>query len=66
LFSKLSNYTLIFFGLVLFFQQMHGYSHDTNPDEFRFSSDSHYHDHLKMQEEEAKRLRVQSNHDSID
>jgi len=65
-FSKLSNLALIFFGLVLFFQQMHGYSHDTNPDEFRFSSDNHFHDHLRIQKEEAERLKAQSKHDSID
>jgi hypothetical protein len=65
-FSKISNYGLIFAGLYLFIGQMHGYWHDTNPDEFGFSSDNHYHDHVRMDEERAKQLREQTTHDSID
>jgi len=66
-FSKISNYGLILAGAYLFLTQMHGYSHATNPDEFGFSSDSHYHEHLKMDEEDrAAQLRQKSGHDSID
>ena len=65
-FSKVSNYGLIFAGLYLFMMQMHGYSHVTEPDEFGFSSDNHYHEHLKMEETEAAQLRRLSTHDSID
>lgn len=65
-FSKISNYGLIFAGLYLFMMQMHGYSHVTQPDEFGFSSDNHYHEHLKMDEAKAAQLRQSSSHDSID
>lgn len=65
-FTKVSNYGLIFAGLYLFMMQMHGYSHVTEPDEFGFSSDNHYHDHLKMDEERASQPKKQSSHDSID
>lgn len=65
-FSKVSNYGLIFAGLYLFMMQMHGYSHVTEPDEFGFSSDNHYHEHLKMDEAKAVRLRQQSTHSTID
>ncbi|MDH5446237.1 MAG: HupE/UreJ family protein [Gammaproteobacteria bacterium] len=63
MFSKLSNFVLIFAGVFLFSMQIHGYWHVTAPDDFGFSSDSHYHDHLRMNEEQA---RQQSNHQSID
>lgn len=33
-FSRLSNYFLIFAGVYLFFMQMHGYAHQSNPEEF--------------------------------
>jgi len=65
-FSKLSNYGLIFAGLYLFMMQMHGYSHVTAPDEFGFSSDNHYHEHLKMDEARTNQLIQQNTHDSID
>ena len=65
-FSTVSNYGLILAGLYLFMMQMHGYSHVNEPDEFGFSSDNHYHEHLKMDEARAKQLRQQSSHDSID
>jgi len=47
-FSKIANIALILAGLYLFMMQMHGYSHTSKPDEFGFSSDNHYHEHLKM------------------
>lgn len=65
-FSKVSNYALIIAGFYLFIMQMHGYSHVTDPDEFGFSSDNHYHDHLRIEEQRAVELRAQSTHDSIE
>ncbi|MDH5694039.1 MAG: HupE/UreJ family protein [Gammaproteobacteria bacterium] len=65
-FSRISNYGLIFFGLYLFMMQMHGYSHVSDPDEFGFSSDNHFHEHLKMDEAKEAQLRQGSRHDSID
>ncbi|VAW88889.1 putative membrane protein [hydrothermal vent metagenome] len=65
-FSKISNYGLIFAGLYLFMMQMHAYSHVSTPDEFGFSSDNHYHDHIKMDESRANQIKQQSAHDSID
>jgi len=65
-FSVISNYGLIFAGLLLFLSQMHGYSHTSNPDEFGFSSDNHVHDHIKMDEERAAELKKENHHDSID
>lgn len=65
-FSKISNYGLIFAGLYLFMTQMHGYSHTTDPDEFGFSSDNHYHEHLKMDEEKIEQLHQKSTHNTID
>jgi len=62
-FSKLSNFGLIFAGVFLFSMQMHGYWHISAPDEFGFSADNHYHDHLRMNEQQAA---VQTQHDSID
>ncbi len=48
-FSLISNYFLIFAGIFLFLMQMHGYAHVSNPDEFGFSSDNHFHEHMKME-----------------
>ena len=47
-FSLASNYGLIVAGCLLFIMQMHGYEHIGKPDEFGFSADNHYHEHLKM------------------
>ena len=65
-FSKVANYGLIFAGAYLFMMQMHGYSHVNHPDEFGFSSDNHYHEHLKMDEERTMQLREQSPRQFID
>lgn len=62
-FSKVSNYGLIAAGFLLLIMQLHGYSHTTNPDEFGFSSDNHYHEHEKMKELDRP---VPSLHDTID
>ncbi len=47
-FSLISNYLLIFFGVVLFLLQMHGYQHQQYPDELGFSEDLHAHAHQDM------------------
>ena len=65
-FSKVSNYGLIIAGFYLFLMQMHGYEHTINPDEYGFSSDNHYHDHLKIEEQRALELRKNTRHDSLE
>jgi len=65
-FSKLSNYFLIFAGLTLFFMQMHGYSHISDPDEFGFSADNHLHEHIRLDEERAAKMINETSHDTID
>ncbi len=65
-FSVISNYGLIFAGLLLFMMQMHGYSHVTRPDEFGFSADGHIHEHIKMDEERAAKTIIETSHDTID
>ncbi len=52
-FSKISNTFLIIAGFYLFVMQMHGYNHVTDPDEFGFSADNHYHEHLRLMEQQA-------------
>lgn len=64
--SRIANLFLIFAGGYLFLMQMHGYSHVTNPDEFGFSEDNHYHDHLRLDEQRSKALSTPSTHNSID
>jgi hypothetical protein len=62
-FSGLSNKSLIAAGALLFIMQMHGFLHTVQPDSFGFSSDNHYHEHQKWDQEKASR---QSNtHESI-
>jgi len=65
-FSMFSNYGLIVAGVLLFLMQMHGYSHVSNPDEFGFSADNHYHEHIKMDEERAAELARKNRHPTID
>lgn len=55
-FSKVSNVGLIAAGVVLFFMQMHGFSHRNNPDEFPMNKDDHYHTHLSMEEKRKENL----------
>ncbi len=64
-FSKISNYGLIFAGLVLFMMQMHGYSHMSNPDEFGFSRDNHLHEHLQMNSDASKKQIEETTHESL-
>lgn len=65
-FSVASNYGLIAAGALLFLMQMHGYSHVSNPDEFGFSSDNHYHDHLEMKLAPSAQTSTPASHDTID
>lgn len=65
-FSKISNIFLIVAGFYLFLMQMHGYSHNSDPDEFGFSQDNHVHDHIRMDEIRAQNVIKQSTHNSID
>lgn len=53
-FARIANYGLITAGSLLFLYQMHGWLHTTQPDEFGFSRDGHYHDHQAMDEELAR------------
>lgn len=53
-FAKIANYGLIAAGSLLFLYQMHGWLHTTQPDEFGFSEDGHYHAHEAMDEEAAR------------
>ena len=64
-FSKISNYSLIFAGLFLFFMQSHGYWHTTTPDEFGFSNDNHIHHHIEMEQQRAEELVNSRHRDSI-
>ncbi len=47
-FSKIANDALILAGFLLFLMQLHGYLHTSDPDEFGFSRDGHYHHHLEI------------------
>lgn len=53
-FSRVANDGLILAGFLLFLMQVHGYLHTSNPDEFGFSEDNHYHHHLDMEESKPK------------
>jgi len=62
-FSTISNVGLIVAGAFLFLMQMHGFSHNSHPDEFGFSSDNHYHEHKKMEQKIIEQQR--SHHESL-
>lgn len=47
-FSFAANQLLIYAGMFLLYMQMHGYWHDSHPDDFRFPSAEHRHDHEDM------------------
>ena len=65
-FSLSSNLMLIFAGAFFFLFQMHGYSHQSSPDEFGFSADNHLHEHMKLDAQRAAEVRSAPSHDSID
>ncbi len=54
LFQRLSNIGLVAVGVLLFLMQLHGYQHQSNPDEFGFSEDLHQHVHQSMEEVAAE------------
>lgn len=62
-FSKVANDGLILAGSMLLLMQLHGYLHNSNPDEFGFSEDNHYHQHLKMNEQEN--INPTNKHDNL-
>ncbi len=64
-FSNAANVFLMLLGALLLLQQLHGYLHESHPDEFGFSADNHLHEHEKMEIEKANQ-RPRSTHDSID
>jgi hypothetical protein len=64
-FSRVSNYGLVFAGLLLFLMQMHGYSHQSSPDEFGFSKDNHLHEHLEMDAKAQRKQIKDSTHESL-
>ncbi|PIK14100.1 HupE/UreJ family protein [Halobacteriovorax sp. JY17] len=47
-FSKIANDGLILAGFMLLLMQLHGYLHNSSPEEFGFSEDNHIHHHLKI------------------
>lgn len=46
--SKVLNDGLILAGFMLLIMQLHGYFHSINPDDFKFSEDSHIHHHIEI------------------
>jgi hypothetical protein len=47
-FSWASNQAIIFVGVYLLFMQVHGYWHDSHPNDFRFPDQEHIHAHEDM------------------
>ncbi len=54
LFSQLANKALIAIGALLFLFQLHGYVHNSQPDDLGFSEDLHHHAHEKMRLEQQR------------
>jgi HupE / UreJ protein len=54
-FSFAANKLLIYAGVYLLFMQMHGYFHDSHPNDFRFPAQEHKHAHEDMAIEETKK-----------
>ncbi len=54
-FSFAANSMLMFAGIFLFFMQMHGYWHDSDPNGFRFPDGEHRHAHEDMDIENEKK-----------
>lgn len=63
--SNAANVLLMSLGALLLLQQLHGYTHTSNQDDFGFSTDNHQHDHERM-ESEAEIKRPSTYHHSID
>jgi hypothetical protein len=47
-FSYMANLGLIYAGIYLLFVQLHGYQHDSHPNDFRFPVQEHQHAHEDM------------------
>jgi HupE / UreJ protein len=62
-FSYASNFMLMFTGIILLFMQLHGYWHDSHPDEFRFPEAEHRHAHEDM---EIDNLQKESGRENLD
>lgn len=54
-FSYAANLALMYTGVYLLFMQMHGYWHDTHPDDFRFPTAEHKHAHEDMEIENQQK-----------
>lgn len=48
-FSRVSNQGIIAVGVLLLFMQLHGYWHDSHPNDFRFPEEEHKHIHEDME-----------------
>jgi hypothetical protein len=62
-FSFAANSLLMFAGVYLLFMQMHGYWHDSHPNDFRFPEEEHRHVHDDMA---IEKLKEDSGRDSLD
>ncbi len=51
-FAKAANVALVAGGIFLFFMQMHGYSHTSDPEAYPINQDDHAHVHQDMKAEE--------------
>jgi HupE / UreJ protein len=53
-FSYAANLALFYAGVYLLFTQLHGYQHDTHPNDFRFPAAEHRHAHEDMAVEDTR------------
>ena len=60
-FSYAANNALMYAGIFLFAMQMHGYWHDSQPDDFRFPVNEHKHAHEDLEIEKEKLESVRDN-----
>lgn len=61
-FSFAANQALIYAGVYLLFMQMHGYMHDSHPNDFRFPAAEHKHAHEDMEVENEEQ---KTEHDNL-
>lgn len=64
-FSKVINDGIILCGFMLLLMQLHGYLHNSNPDEYSFSKDNHIHHHediYKARQKAAIQHQLLQNH----
>ena len=52
--SRIANLGLIYAGMYLLFTQLHGYQHDSHPNDFRFPAAEHRHAHEDMAVEDTR------------